>query len=395
MYKQLLIIVIILNLYSSCRINKNYDEYQKNSNAIFIEPKEFSENLGVFSKLFESVSYISLETDNDFLIGNIDKLLVTDSFIFVMDSKISRSVFCFDKSGRKVFKINKHGNGPGEYLFLSDISFNNLKKELILYCRVRKKLLYFNLEGLFIREESLQYNIWRMQSVEDKLAIFCDYIDEKKLKESGRNVNIALLRISDMKVTSKANYFSGPVNKEIVWTSNCQFSNINDTILGLKPDHCNVIYHITPKTIYPAFILDFDKFNVDERYWTKLKKTNITLEEMDKYCNKLKLCESARYVENDYFIYFVFRQVGKVSYVFYSKETNLLQQFSKFNNDMDKVSVFRPIAVSGDKFYSILESSDIFYLKKYSIESTMPKRILDNIQEYNNPVIIVFKLKPF
>lgn len=362
---------------------------------INIDPNTASKVRVNYSSWFDGISYIPLQTDSNFLVGKVDKLLVTDDYIFIMDRKISRSVFCMDKEGHKVFSLNKSGKGRGEYVSMNDIAFDAAKKELIIHCDIRKKLLYYNMHGAFLREESVPYEASRTQPVGDHLALYCGFDDNSNLKESGKFANLALIGADKQTVESAAEYFEAPVLKTVVWTSECQFSQVNDTLLSIKPDHCNTVYHVTPTTIYPAYTLDFGDYMVDGRYWEKTKEKNATSKKLDAYSNNLKLCESFRYFEGNDYIFFVYRQAGVVYNALYSKKTKRLLHTPTFQNDMDMVSLFRPVAVYRDKFYCVLEAGDVYRIKKYPVNTSIPNEIMDHVQEFDNPILAVFTLKPF
>ncbi len=58
----------------------------------------------------------------------------------------------------------------------------------------------------------------------------------------------------DKSILSMANYFKGEINPSVVWSSLCDFSLVGDS-LSIKPDHCNIVYHIVGNNIYPAYKL--------------------------------------------------------------------------------------------------------------------------------------------
>lgn len=68
-----------------------------NQNLIIINaPVKKESNIKLFS-LVDSIYYIPLETKDEFLIGNIDKLIVTDKKIYVLDKNITAATYCFDQ----------------------------------------------------------------------------------------------------------------------------------------------------------------------------------------------------------------------------------------------------------------------------------------------------------
>ena len=60
-----------------------------NQNLIIINAPVKKESNIKLSSLVDSIYYIPLETKDEFLIGNIDKLIVTDKEIYVLDKNIT------------------------------------------------------------------------------------------------------------------------------------------------------------------------------------------------------------------------------------------------------------------------------------------------------------------
>ena len=60
--------------------------------------------------------HIVLETTPESTIGTIDKLIVRENKIYIMDKEITKSLFVFSIEGKFLYKINRAGRGPGEYI---------------------------------------------------------------------------------------------------------------------------------------------------------------------------------------------------------------------------------------------------------------------------------------
>ena len=84
-----------------------------------------------YSSLYKGIKTILLETNESCLIGAIDKMRVFDNYIFIMDCFIAKSLYVFDKEGRFIRKIGNNGQGPGEYVQLSDFTID--KENKIVY----------------------------------------------------------------------------------------------------------------------------------------------------------------------------------------------------------------------------------------------------------------------
>lgn len=67
---------------------------------------------------------IELQTTAESVMGFYDKIIITDSYVYVLNSE-QFSVFIFDLGGKFINKINRRGDGPQEYLFLTDYCVYN------------------------------------------------------------------------------------------------------------------------------------------------------------------------------------------------------------------------------------------------------------------------------
>jgi hypothetical protein len=97
---------------------------------------------------FKSVELILLETGQDVLIGQLQKILYHEGRYYTLDRQQS-IVHVFDSTGKFVFKIDRRGQGPGEYPFLDDIHINSFTDHLELLCAMGFVYEY-DLTGKFI-----------------------------------------------------------------------------------------------------------------------------------------------------------------------------------------------------------------------------------------------------
>lgn len=389
-----LFFVTMFFILCSCRSNEKYEQEGYALDTIFINPKNISEDRINYSTLFDSISYILMPEDTSFLIGRVDKLLVTDDYIFILDQKITHSVFGIDKDGNKALHINAVGVAPGEYLFMTDIAYEANKKELLIHCKMKKKILHYDLKGNFLYEKEVPYNIRKFCPINNSFAYYCEYYENHHLKKDNYSPNVFLLDSSSTFVPQNAvSYFIPPINQAIVWNSNCQFSRWKDTV-SIKPDHGDIIYHITSNRIIPRYKLDFGLYSIDNRYWELVKQNDVKIEKLHNFINDSGICESFWFFESHNYMYFTFRQRGNKYDVLYSKKTAKMYNLRYYNNDMDKVTLFNPIAMHNDKLYCLLNSEDIYNMKSELIKY-LPKDILEKVEEFGNPIIAVFTLKSF
>lgn len=351
-------------------------------------------NIEKYSNIFKQIDYIRIPYDNTFCIGKVNKLLVTDSLLFVMDRKISRGVYCFDSTGNSISAIHKTGVAPGEYISMRNLFYGIDSEEILIYAAIRQKMLHFSLNGTFLYETDLPFNSLRVEPIGGNCIMYNDYRINEDLKWNGKYPNLILWNPKKNSVEFAADYFKAPAAKATLITSEPQFSKLNDTLYSIKPDHCNTVYHVTPHQIYPAYQLDFGPYNLDDEFWDMASQKRMKFKTLDAYSDSRNLCETFRFLEGEDFLYFVCKQKKTVTHVFYSKKTKTLKQIAKFENDMDYVTPFRPIAIYDDKLYGLLDSEEVYNMKE-ELKGILPDTILENVQEFGNPIIAIFTLKPF
>ena len=65
-------------------------------------------------------------------------------------STASTSAVVFDREGRVQFALNEKGDGPGQYLNLSDFAIDTVRRNLVVLCAVSNALFFYDLGGKFI-----------------------------------------------------------------------------------------------------------------------------------------------------------------------------------------------------------------------------------------------------
>jgi len=125
------------------------------------------------SEIVDKIEYIQLETKEECIIGRINKISILDQKLFISDSEITYSLYCFNNSGEFIFKISRKGNGPGEYIDISD--FIVTEKEIIIYDGRKQNFLYFDLKGKYIRTENSGLYFSSFTTIgEDDFLLFSD-----------------------------------------------------------------------------------------------------------------------------------------------------------------------------------------------------------------------------
>jgi len=221
--------IVLLSLFSC----------HKKNESIVIDLNR-NDKVSIFD-LVDSISVIKLETRPECLIKSMDQIISNNNRFYIYDRTLY-SVFCFDDSGRFLFKINKQGRGPDEYVncgFINIDKFNDMIMMLVPW----GSILYFDLDGNFISkvrlpEEIIAYN--EVYSINKDVLLFLS-INEYRAAYYSRSGNKLLKRF--LKVTPEQRTLFPPIRKTYNFDGSIYFRdeannksviNLSDTTNPIK-----------------------------------------------------------------------------------------------------------------------------------------------------------------
>lgn len=155
----LFLLLLIFSVFVSCTSEKeSSDEESDGLEIIKIDLSEARE--GKLSEFFEpEIEYIWLKDDSEDaqLSGGLHKIIFHEDKILTLDIFGCHCIKIFDKSGNYLSKIRAYGEGPEKYLEFDDAQIVN--NELLLMGVFPPKLMWFSLNGDYLREEKLNEHI--------------------------------------------------------------------------------------------------------------------------------------------------------------------------------------------------------------------------------------------
>lgn len=99
------------------------------------------------------VEYIPLETSDEFVtLGYVEA--IGKDIIVVKNANLrvgAGDIFIFERNGKGVRKINRKGQGNGEYTFITDVALDEEDGELYVGCLFQQKVFVYDLLGNFKR----------------------------------------------------------------------------------------------------------------------------------------------------------------------------------------------------------------------------------------------------
>jgi hypothetical protein len=372
-------------VYISCKTQKEKGPLDNDETKTTINISILPEELQI-EKQKKEANYIFLEfTDQSSAIASISKLIYFDDKIIILDEQKNKALL-FSNSGSFISEISSSGNGPNEYLRISDIlisesdscielldagaqeiirmdkSLNHVStKKLPFFCQKFFKSgtdeywFFTNNQLNFINQEETPYNLIKTDINIENLEFFIPMQEE-------------------MKGFVIANPYS--------FTTSTQ-----ESIFSLPLDY--IIYSVSEGSASEKYEINFGKHNLPQELINPLKKIKINdLPERFKVLNNVNSTDYA------YMIHSVFETTQYLYLQFYKNMEIYGALFIK-NEEMCKSGKIpplfgQPVLISNDNQIStVLYPSELYKIKSTNENSTNEELdyLLSKVNEFDNPII--------
>ena len=156
-------------------------EEKQIGDAIFVN-LDRPEQVSLFD-YFSSIELIPLETSPDVLIVGIMKMIVHHKRYYILDP-LQCIIFLFDETGKFLLKIDKKGQGEGEYSFIRDFNINPFSGHLEIL-EPSGKVHIFDISGKYIESKPITFPSFRVAhtiaAVDNQTHVFHTMFEPKKI----------------------------------------------------------------------------------------------------------------------------------------------------------------------------------------------------------------------
>ena len=407
----ILLSIFFLTLFSCREVYKMEESpFPEADDFLLIEVKPNDKAVD-FLEYIDSVYYVRLDLTDESIIGQIDRLIVFEDRIYIMDWQTS-SIFIFDMKGRFLSKICRIGNGPGEYVKLHYFDIDGERRHIVLIDLMSYWALRYDLNGKYVSRKKIRFNTEGFASLPDGGYVsFSNFRNNTLFMKPEYNLiyfdSLMQIEKAFFPYNSK-NFFSPFV--QFTGTPGGPFYSFNgETFFHYKMK--NEVYQVIPEGLYLKYRFDFDGKNFN---YSAINKKN----GLKEYVRSGKYFINYNVRETPGFLAFTFSEnsTSKVYAGFYSKDsgntinsTSFVLKFMRFFS--------HPVASYEDWFVAefsvdgllrwkklIDQMNDTFVEKGYKGERDIflehkalidRKRLTDSLTLDDNSVLMFFKLKPF
>jgi len=365
-------LVVFLSLFSC----------QKKNESIVIDLNR-NDKVSIFD-LVDSISVIKLETRPECLIKRMNQIISHKDRFYIFDETLN-TVFCFDRQGKWLFKINKRGRGPEEYEFSQHINIDKFNDQIMILVPWGS-ILYFDLDGNFISkvrlpEEIIAYN--EVYSINKDVLLFLS-INEYRAAYYSRSGNMLLKRF--LKVTPEQRAYFPPWDKTYNYDGSIFFNDdLNNTVINLS-DTTNLV----------KYSWDFGENNITEEQMKGFKSYQKEQYGQGRGFNLDEVLTSKKYmkhypglsIESKTYRGISTRYNGSIKYIFYNKEN---EESKVFNETIEGVLPYMYLIYDN----SIVNSySDNKAAALNKILTDNQKKIVESHNsDSDNPLLVIYHIK--
>lgn len=393
MKKIIYVLAVILLCMASCKKQEKVQQFIINDSLfqiITVNPDDINKkDRSKISEFATGIEYIPLQTADSVLIGEIKKIIVWDNQYYIWDN-LSETIFCFNSDGKFRYKICKQGEAQDEYLRISDFTLDRKNGNVVIYSDMNQSFYEYTDAMELVQKTKVSFILSSFATQENQIHCYIGKLPnmdfyKEIFPESYRYVtlNNGSIQNQQLKYEYNENFLRVPLPVN-------NFTFYRDTILlteFLVPE----VYWIDSLGILnPRYRI---KFTTNK--YTPTFNENIDLEEMKQKIKQGELTSLyTGFYETKKYLFFNFSR-GLIGMAYVDKKNGSIHNLGYFLlDDFNQNTLPASINFVDEEYmYKIVEPGRLMEKNEKSNYSSYLKNLCNNMNEFDNPVIIRIKLK--
>ena len=257
-FRYILIIIVICTI-ASCKNNS----YNETENTVQSEKIVYSQVNLTDLRSFNNDDYKIVMLSNlndDCLFSNNSKTIIQDSIIYILDrSNKGKKLVKYDINGDAIGRVGRLGNGPSEYITITDFDIDSEGNIYLLDGR-QDVVLVYNSNANFLYRKAVNHKAFALKKLNDGCYLLGIYPWDDKIGD----------KYSVIKVDSNFNTLKGVVRANKDFDPNCLFfsSEITRNSQGLYSSNYEINNEISiinsNGDLNYRYLFDFEESNVPD-----------------------------------------------------------------------------------------------------------------------------------
>ena len=334
--------------------------------------------------IVEKIDYVKLGETGDVLVGQVTHLLFTPDHIIVGDARQAKAVFIFDRAGNSQAVISRLGRGPQEYMDLSTIFLTSDQQAIGIVDNSMKKLLYFDLQGNFIKKQDLPFSCNGIEFLDDKTMMLVSngWADTYPALESYPNKN-DLLFFTDTTLRIQSSAIVNPFDVNKFYYAPVYKKKFDDRIYVGKA-FGDTIYQVTADEIFPRYWIDMTAVDGVANFGKDMSSEKVDQIEGAHFSGNL-------YVESD--DYAMFCISGVMECVLFNKNTKKSYNIDFHSQTALGINVLSAEFSHKNQFISVIPAFQFLTFCPDVPGVELRNEIKEGLTDEDNPVLLFYTLK--
>lgn len=342
------------------------------------------------SEIASETEYIPLETSDNILIGNIEKLIVWKDRYYIWDN-LTETIYCFDINGKYINRLYRKGEGPEEYASISDFEIDRKNGDICIYSNPMLSVLIYGENGKFKSRHRMPFLFSRLAKQDSLIHYYTGRFPNRELyKKSFPEQNRFLTTDLNYQLTNEQLYYVFDPSHEQVPLPKFNFTYYKDTLL-LTEYFPPKVYTVLPDgTLVPRYRIEFTTNTYAPSFDGPIDLD--VMQSAKKEGNLTTLFSPV--FETDNYLFFNYAR-GVIGTAYVDKRTHEIHNLGYFQeDDINQISIGNGIYFADNThLYKVEEASSILLKQRKGKSSAYLTGLINDLKETDNPVIIKITLK--
>lgn len=322
------------------------------------------------------------------MIGNIDKIISAKDYLIIVDRKNAKGVFIFNDKGKFLQKIQNHGNVPGEFTKVTDVWFNKYSNQIEIYDSLRSSILIYDLLGEFVSEVKNPINCQRFIPItKSERYFYSKFIPNRYGLHTDENYRLVKGNNNGQVIDYYLPFKNENMYKTNIVNAFNNFFPIEDTnkILFIET-YNNNIYELKENSISIKYKIDFINHNIPETIFQS------DIENKVKYIseNNFAYMNNILFEDEEELIFHYTHDKHIKEFVFNKRNSESFHYLCNYIEN-DNIYCRNSMYITKQFSYSIIEPLELLTLENVDDLSPRIQKMIKNIGETNNPIIVKIK----
>ena len=337
--------------------------------------------------VIEKIEYVKLGNTGDVLIGKVTHLLFTPDRIVVGDAYMSKAIFVFDREGNPRAVINRLGRGPQEYQNIDDVFLTPDRQAIGIVDNSDEKLLYFDMDGNFLRGQSLPFSCHDIEWIDDRTMMLSTTgrAGQSPALESYPDKEDLLFFTDTTLQTVHGSAFINPFNVDIFHFQPLNMKRFDDRIYVSKA-FGDTIYQVTKESIFPRYWIDMKGIGGDANFGKDMSD-----EKLREIISRSHFSNS--YVVTDDYVFFRVTKNGIMFPVLFNEHTKKVYNIGFDSRAALSVHLLLAEFSDANRFVVAVPAFQFLTFCPDVPGVELHNEIKEGLSDEDNPVLLFYTLK--